>query len=115
MTTKYARISCFAAAMLHTSLVASAQTTFTNPSLKATGMPWSQYEAIGRSHLLECQVYAKNLAARATAPPQTGYQPQGYLAGHLAAQRAGEEREAANTAFHGCMAQKGWIIAPATQ
>lgn len=92
---------------------ATAQGTLTNPGLKATGMPWSQYEAIAKGHAIECQVHARNLGAQAAAqqPPL----PRGYLGGHIASQREREQRELIQTAFNGCMAQKGWIITPARQ
>lgn len=110
----------------------AAEIAFTNPPLKAQGLPDSQYQAIGRGHAADCQARSMEIAAKSYPEPANNASRSTYqgVIGDSAVSGTIETRPARsnpfmegvederhrqarvameNSIYLGCMSEKGWI------
>lgn len=78
---------------------------FSHPALKERGIPVSEYQAIGRTHDVECQARALELSTRRYPAPANPL----FGATEADAERDRARNAMASEEYVRCMEGKGWV------
>jgi hypothetical protein len=104
---------CLASWAVSGGALAQSRSEWRNPELLAKGRPPSQYAAIGRGYLSQCQAKSSAAARQVIADAQAQCNNlMGAFCGMLLAQKQQEAERVYRDVVVSCMSEKGWFWLP---